>query len=148
MDIRFVKISKSKMEDLVEYLIHETKNFEFEDWSRDNFLLDLPGKWESSLFIYINDQFAGFSINSLKCKSIHIHYFFIIRKFRNFGVGKLLLAECISLVQKRNLQKLVLKCHVKNFKALEFYIRNSLAITNLDESRTYYTLELKIKEMN
>ena len=76
--IEIIRITKLDLIKELKIILKETKSFKFENWGADNYLNDLPHKWDFSIFSKLKGELAGFSINSKKLNSLYIHYFFVL----------------------------------------------------------------------
>lgn len=92
-----------------------------EDWDTEHFLCDLPGKWEYSWLSLADDKVAGFSINSIKPTSIHVHRIVVSLPFQGYGIGRRLLRKSAQSASERNIEQLTLRVAVRNETAVQFY---------------------------
>jgi len=99
--------------------IDNSTTVKVEEWNCDNFLHDLPEKWNLSRFLFLNDKLIGYLICSKKENSFHIHRFVVSEKYQNKGAGSLLLNALIYSIPKGNLLTLKVKKYNKN--AIQFY---------------------------
>jgi len=140
--IEFVPMTKEILRVNLSSIIHETRNFEFIDWGEENYLLDLPDKWKMSVAAIEDGVIAGFSINSNKGGIFYIHFFYVFEKYRSSGVGKELIASCERFALDNGINKIQLRCHRDNSRALNFYFRNGFRIKEMDAAAAgQYILE-------
>ena len=130
--MEFSITSKKEILESIDLLLDETKSFKFETWGKDNFLMELPCKWELSIVAKKYGKILGFSFNSRKGQAMHIHYFYVFQTQRNNQTGLLMLQKCIGLAQGYRLSKITLKCNISNYRALKFYIKNDFEIASLE----------------
>ncbi len=64
------------------------------DWAAENFLLELPGKWELSFSLW-NGTPVAYCILSRKFGPVHIHQFMVTREKRGGGIGTFMLREAL-----------------------------------------------------
>lgn len=62
-------------------------------WGKENFLVDLPGKWEFSSVVFIDDKLAGYLIMSQWKNNIHGHRMAMAENFT--GRIKVKIAQCL-----------------------------------------------------
>lgn len=106
-----------------------------EYWKEQEFLFDMPKKWESSIAMTSNNKVIGIVISSLKNNLFHIHKFFIHRDYRNQGYGKILLQEFEHrIVTNFNINSISLKVYQDNTKAIEFYEANGFIKFDIDNN--------------
>jgi len=141
--VRFIRISKALLLKELAKILVEIKDFKFENWGESNFLRDLPGKWKYSIFLMINRKIAGFSINSLKMDALHIHFLYVFKFFRKSGAATKIINKCVQMARNDNILKITLKCHINNYEAINFYLKNGFIIWSLEKNK-YYCLYRKI----
>ena len=124
--------TKNEITEIIDLLLNETHSFKFEKWERDNYLMDLPRKWELSIVAKSSGQVAGFSFNSEKKQVMHIHYFYVFQTYRDSKLGISMLQKCTELAKQYKMAKISLKCNIHNFRALKFYIKNDFLIERLE----------------
>ena len=137
--MEFVTFSKETLNIYIDIIINDTHDFEYNNWEKEDFFLDLPDKWKFSIALLNENIISGFSINSRKSDIFYIHLFYILKKFRKFNFGKTLLKECEKKAKENNLQTVQLKCNKNNSEALSFYLKNGYEIikTGLPEKKLY-----------
>lgn len=109
-------------------------------WEEDNYLVDLPKKYDFSIMMIKDNQLLGFIICSKKNESIHINRFIINTNNLGQGFGTILLNEFINRV-KESFLFVSLKV-LKDSKAVDFYKKNAFNI--IKEEENYYLMERKI----
>jgi len=136
-----------------DFLIDNIKEFIFiasdipkESWSLDNYIYELPGKWNLSLCIIDIETkvIAGFLIASDKGAFYHIHKYAVHPDFRSAGLGSMLLEyfeEAIRKEGRYNSIGLFVDC--SNDNAIRFYIKNGFEYKYRTESMSFYKKILK-----
>ena len=134
--LNFEVLTKNKLiEELDQLILLDKEAFESEAWDQSSFLYDLPGKFNYSILIYLNNQLIGYSINSIKSEYCHIHRFVVKNTFNNLGLGSKMID---FLVQEFKLSKISLKVNSNNFRAINFYFKKKFKIIELNNN--YYTM--------
>lgn len=149
-----VKIRKVRKEDLKQYLgLVRKSNIEYsniigekiktndkqieksfdEALSSSKKLLLIAEK-NKEIFGYLT---ASFIISDYQ-RTGYIDYFFVSKKERRKGIGKLLIKEFINYSKKRKIKKIRLSANLKNKSAIKFY-------KHLNFKTTSYEMDLNIK---
>jgi len=92
------------------------------NWTEENFLRELPGKWNLSLSIWCQVPIA-YCIMSLQEKAIHIHQFMVDKDYRQLGIGSKLMVAAKGVAAGR----LTLKVSPENSRAIQFYMIHGFA---------------------
>lgn len=149
-----VKIRKVKKEDLKQYLgLVRKSNIEysniigekiktndkqieksFDETLSSNKKILLIAKKNKEIFGYLT---ASFIISDYQ-RTGYIDYFFVSKKERTKGIGKLLIKEFINYSKKRKIKKIRLAVNLKNKPAIKFY-------KHLNFKTTSYEMDLNIK---
>lgn len=116
-------LTKSEMTKRIKEILLIDQAIVGEGWSEENFLFDLPEKWELSRQILAHDLIAGFLIASHKNNAIHIHRLVVSNKFQNMGIGKQLVDEILAAARGRKIKLITLKVLSTNTDAIRFYER-------------------------
>lgn len=90
------------------------------DWGFEEFIYDLPGKWDLSLCIWSVTPIAYIVLSRKWKDRIHIHQFMVQREYRGGGVGGKLMEEVID---KHPTETFSLKVDPCNEGAIRFYGR-------------------------
>ncbi len=116
-------------------------------WTRDNLLVELPGKWEVSLVVCDEaDTVCGYAVNSLRGDSLYIHLLVVAESQRGQGLGTQLLARALELAGERpGVRCLRLRATIDWTDTLKFYERVGFVVRDeLPETREC-VLELPVK---
>ena len=95
---------------------------EGEQWSCENFLRELPGKWDLSFALWSAEGLpVAYAVLSRKERDAHIHHFMVAAGLRGEGLGAGMLceAECRAALMK--CRRLTLKVAKANIGAQRFY---------------------------
>jgi|WetSurMetagenome_2_1015567.scaffolds.fasta_scaffold1161573_1 [ribosomal protein S18]-alanine N-acetyltransferase len=65
-------------------------------WNSENFLIDLPEKWDKSLGAFNNGLLVGYLIVSRKINHYHVHRIAVHPVFRHYGIGQRLLKDLMN----------------------------------------------------
>jgi len=139
------KMNKEKLIIHLEEIIRETREFQYQNWNEKNYLLELPHKWEYSIFSKLKGELVGFSINSQKSNSLYIHYFFVFTAHRSKNVGESMIEECINIAKQNDIPGITLKCHIENYNAINFYMKFGFCITGIELSNNLYIMQKELK---
>ncbi len=105
------------------------RGWKYCNWTENNFLYELPLKWELSFALYEGDSLRGFCIASNKiADAYYIHLLFISDKARGHSLGKKCLDYAMELSKKHGYKRIELRCPLSNVRALEFYIKNGFRL--------------------
>lgn len=120
-------------------------DLEWDYWSKENFLLDLPKKWLLSFYAEYDGMVIGYCISSEKQNCVWLHHIIIASDMRDKGLGKILLAELESRTKSfTNKNNIRLKVLSKNISSINFYLRNGFVI--LDSEGDYIIMEKLVKK--
>lgn len=68
------------------------------------------------------NQLIGFiGFYKIEKEKLHINYFFIEEKYRQNGIGKMLINKVYDYAKKNNINEIELNVYVKNLSAIKFY---------------------------
>lgn len=141
MKIKLKPLSKEYVNKNFEQFKNMSSSIPFDNWDISNYLIDLPLKWESSLYV-INEknEFVGFLISTLKEKGMHINRICVKEIYQGKGIGNELIDRLILFAKSRSLNFISLKVHKINTTALEWYKLLNFCII---ETRNDYKLMQK-----
>lgn len=110
------------------------KDIPNEYWTKENFLSELPGKWDFSFYVSNSfEKLIGYIIVSDKIRCVHIHKLMVHHDFRGKNIGHELLSFLESHLKTANKSHLSLKVSTSNLKAIKFYVREGFNIVNNGE---------------
>ena len=101
-----------------------------EPWGTEEWLLDLPEKWDLSWFVLRAREPLGFLIASRKESSLHIHRLATAANERHRGFGTQLLGIAARRGRARGCLSITLKVDQRNEAALRFYQRLGFHISD------------------
>ena len=95
-----------------------------EQWGREHFLSDRPGKWVCSRWAVSDEgRPVGFAIASIKDDAVHVHRLAVDPRHRRRGLGAALLRAVAEGGEKLRLARMTLKVSRTNEDAILFYRR-------------------------
>ena len=137
--VQFEKINKEFLKNNVSIFLDMIKNWKYGDWKEDNFLCDLPLKWDYSFVCKSDDDIIGFCFNSGKiAKCLYIHLLFINEANRSRNIGKLLIDNLKIHALENELEKIALCCPKDNISGLNFYLKNKFEVIPKDSIEEFY----------
>lgn len=104
------------MDDLIEL---DSELEILEKWSSDNYLVDLPQKWDISFAYLFNSKIVGYLICSKKEHHFHIHRLAVSKAHHNMHVAYNLLEHFFYAIGTNKIIKLKVKKINKN--GIDFY---------------------------
>ena len=136
-------MAEARMDECLEIV----RQFHPMSWTRENVLIELPGKWDVSLAAIKEDgALCGFSVNSLREESLYIHLLVVHELFRGRGVGSALLARASELATERaGVRCLRLKTTVDWVDTMRFYLRHGFVVRDKLPETQQYVLELPVR---
>ena len=94
-----------------------------ERWGKDQFRLDMPGKWDySRVALDDHGKALGFAVASLKPQGIHIHRIAVSESCQGQGIGKHLLGAVAAVAHGHGVTAMTLKVAKQNVHAVRFYL--------------------------
>jgi ribosomal protein S18 acetylase RimI-like enzyme/O-antigen ligase len=127
---RILPLTSSKARRYLDRLMAVDATTMGEPWGPEQWLLDLPGKWESSWFILRAHKPIGFLIASRKESSLHIHRLATAANERHRGFGTKLLRIAARRAQAKGCLLITLKIDSRNEGAIRFYRRLGFRISD------------------
>lgn len=95
-----------------------------EPWKKENFLLDLPLKWELSFAAENGDSIIGYLIGSEYTPKVsRVHKIVVDYLYRGHGIGKQLMEQYFGACLEKDIKYSQLKVFPENKPANEFYIK-------------------------
>jgi len=124
-------------------LLGLSADMQWESWTAENLLRDLPEKWQRSRVIRREQSPIGYAILSRKPQSVHVHHLIVGPNHRGAGLGDALLQDAMHQSRDAKLP-LTLKVHESNNQAIEFYRRYGLAMGER-QSNGYISMSLEMR---
>ena len=126
-NIRIVKITRNYMiKNLDKFFAIESNWTDLGEkpWKKENFLLDLPLKWELSFAAEKGNSIIGYIIGSKYDSEIsRVNKIMVVSRYRRCGIGKQLMEKYFAACLKKGMKKSELKALVENDAANRFYVR-------------------------
>jgi ribosomal protein S18 acetylase RimI-like enzyme len=120
--LNFRILDKSYMESHVDVFLQLVKGWEYCTWERNNFLYDLPRKWDFSFAGFQDESLSSFCIASNKISdAYYIHLFFVSPESRGRRTGREMIAHAERIALQHGIKRIELRCPEKNAGALAFY---------------------------
>jgi ribosomal protein S18 acetylase RimI-like enzyme len=149
--MKFVQLTKEYLSLNVEAFINLVDDWKYCTWKKENFLYELPKKWDLSFAIYEENNLEGFCFASNKIIDVYyIHLIFVSDKSRGKSFGKKMIERAIELAKQNNLPRIELRCPESNTGALDFYKKKGFKTVSLlkdavsgPEADYYLALEIK-----
>ena len=125
--------------ELAPKLLAMSEGLEWENWTAENLLRKLPGKWELSHVAFDGETPAGYIIGSRRDGLLHIHHVIVSPGHRGGGIGRKLLQHAAKTAQEsEGMDTVRLKVHRSNTGAIRLYQRLGFNITG--ETDELYTM--------
>ncbi len=110
-----------------------------DNWTLDNFLLELPEKWNYSFVEVENEVMLGFIVCSkVNDSNLHIHRLAVGHDYQNKGVGTGLLNSVLIKARCRRFIYTTLKVSLSNICAQKFYEKNNFYLDYLEGANMVY----------
>ena len=123
MAIALHTISPKQISEDLEAFLVISRDIPDEYWAAENFLCDLPEKWQLSFAAWLGKSLVGYAILSRKAPArVHLHHFMIAPAHRGHGLGTRMLREMVDRAALSDARILTLKVNVERAEA--FYRRN------------------------
>jgi len=126
--MRFRILEKPLLESEIHRFMQLVEDWKYCQWGEDNFLCDLPAKWELSFAAYERDELAGFCFASNKEGVYYIHLFYLAPGCRGKSLGKQMIQNAVAIANSYRLGVIELRCPASNVIGLEFYKKNGFAV--------------------
>jgi ribosomal protein S18 acetylase RimI-like enzyme len=115
-------------------LLSLAQDIEWEYWTLENLLAELPRKWELSLIALRDGVPVGYAIISRKPQSFHLHHLIVGQSERGSGLGARLLQRMLDDASKAGAEQFTLKVLKSNTRAIEFYLRHGFERGELQQN--------------
>lgn len=122
-DLRFVTLTRDVVEALLPQLSALSATEEWLAWRPEQFLIDLPRKWELSRAVYEGDKLVAYCLASVRGRFMWVHRFIVGSEVRSKGIGARLIDEMQRLSAELGLKGILLKTPNNNDRGLAFYRR-------------------------
>lgn len=109
----------------------ESGKYSREIWSEENFMRDLPGKWENSFVVVDENIICAFAICSKSdSKTLHIHRLAVCSEYKGGIASNMLMSAIEGGVQA---DRITLIVSTENVSAVHYYRRHGFEIISGDE---------------
>lgn len=117
-------------------LLAVSEDIEWDEWTRDDLLIDLPSKWKLSL-VALDERrsVAGYILASAKPHP-HVHRLMVSPWRRGQGVGRHLMESFLDRCKRLGCEVAAIKTHATNTPSLR--LQQSLGFVVVDTSATGY----------
>lgn len=95
-----------------------------EVWSKDNFLSELPKKYQLSRIVLENSNCLGYLIASLRHNVCHIHRIGVRVSYTGLGIGSAMIRSLDKKCQKLKIKKIFVES-LSDKKLSKFYLKNN-----------------------
>lgn len=101
-------------------------------WTKDNFLYELPKKWQFSFAAYEGTRLTGFCFASNKITGVYyIHLLFIASSERGKSFGGKMIEHAKKIALDNNIHSIELRCPETNQTALAFYKKQGFIVKEI-----------------
>lgn len=123
-NLRFSSLDRERMEHAFPALERLNADQAWMSWPKENYLRDLPSKWEFSRTVSIGGELVACAICSLRGRFLWLHRLVVLPAARGRGVGARVLEELEGIGRTAGVKGLLLKTPLGNPGALRFYERS------------------------
>jgi ribosomal-protein-alanine N-acetyltransferase len=141
-EMKIVNLNEEMVLENMGYLIEIDKTILDDPWAFDNFLMDLPHKWEFSLAVLENERIIGFLICSVKESNIHVHRIAVSPEHHGNKTGCALMNHLLADCYKSGIKGVTLKVQNFNIKAQKFYEKLGFKKDGIESTRYLYKKEI------
>ncbi len=139
--MKLIKLSKELLENKIEKFLeieHHYSSNKNELWKKENFLFDLPKKWNYSFVAFDEEILAGYLISSLKINSdknnyCYLHRNLIVPQNRNSSLLMRLTLKSLHAVKEDGLDLVKWKCGKHNFQVYNFHKKFADKLIKIEE---------------
>jgi len=145
---RVFRLDRVTLEERLPEFMQVERDFPEEKWFPENYLKEVPGKWDLSLYYEIDQKVTGFLIGSLmRGQNIAtLHRLMVDQNYRDRGIGTILYSEFENLCKERTeINTITLQVRHSNKEAIAFYKRNGYIVTEaVPGEMPRYVMEKKL----
>lgn len=149
--IKIINLKKALEKDSIEQFVNIDKKAFINEgnqkntWTKENFLLPLPKKFDFSYAIFVKESLIGYSI-CYKCNEdwAHISRVAINPLFQRQGFGEKLLKSQISKIMDKETKIITIELNKENNKAENFYSNVGFKRLNQEELSKYIYIRKRI----
>ena len=118
----FRTLTKEELKRNMKSFMKIIEGWKYSLWTEENFLYELPKKWDYSFAVYEKDELIGFCIASGKIEAVYyIHLFFLSEKARGRSAGEAMIQHARQVAMRNGVSRIELRCPESNTVALAFY---------------------------
>jgi ribosomal protein S18 acetylase RimI-like enzyme len=130
-------LNKEFLENNVNEFLELVSSWKYCSWKKENFMYELPQKWNFSFAVYDNNKPQGFCIASNKISdAYYIHLFFVSEESRGKDIGTAMIDQAKEMSRSNGLKRIELRCPETNAGALSFYQKKNFKILNRVKDET------------
>lgn len=138
MDLQIRTLTLDLATQLAPELVAMGADTEWDNWTPDNLLRALPGKFELSQAAFDGQAPAGYLVASRRDGLLHVHHVIVSPSHRSRGIGRKLLQQAARQARIGGLETIRLKVHRSNAGAIRLYEQLQFRIS--DASEELYTM--------
>ncbi len=90
-------------------------------WNLDNYLIDIPKKWDYSKYIFSDEKIIALIVSSEKNGKPYINKLAVLPEYRRLGLAKILVKEFVDILVNSGEREVLLSVKKSNKSALKFY---------------------------
>src|ERR1041384_563636 len=103
----FRRLDKQFLEENINTFLKLIEGFEYLDWKAENFLYELPKKWDFSFAVFDDNKLVGFCMASNKISDVYyMHFTFLSEETRGKGLGKKVWAHAKEVALQHGIHKI------------------------------------------
>lgn len=120
--MRITSVTGEVLNNYIDQLLEIDRHTPGERWNLENFLFELPMKWQlSEMLVGELNQVEGFLIASFRNSVFHIHRLAIREEYKGKGLGKKLILSLADKARTSQIETITLKVALTNESAIKFY---------------------------
>lgn len=145
VDYKFIMLRPEYIEQHIQQFLAIAADIPKEGWTLENYLYELPGKWQYSLAaVNEHDEVIGFIIASDKAAAIHIHKYAVHPQYRSKGIGLWMLQKLEKGVKATGYKIISLYVDASNAGAIRFYEKQGFELQEKVETMLFFKKNLKL----